>query len=123
MRAAAALLALLLAIPALADQKPDYSRDNLARFFAQREIDLPPRPPARVQWHLGSFEFRALGMDWRVLYLPIAMPLAGTRLSDVGKLPDPLAMTMPGSRPVMPQPTLAVKREMRRALAMERGRR
>ena len=43
MRAAAALLALLLAIPALADQKPDYSRDNLARFFAQREIDLPPR--------------------------------------------------------------------------------
>jgi hypothetical protein len=120
-----ALLAFLLALPALADEKPDYSRDNLVRLFAQREIDLPPRPPARVQWHLGYLEFRALGMDWRVIYLPIVAPLSGTGLNEASRLPDPFALTntsVAGARPFVPEPSFAVKREMRRVLAMERRR-
>jgi hypothetical protein len=88
-----ALLACFLALPALADEPPDYSRQNLLRVFAPHEIELPPRPPGRVQWHIGYFDFRALGMDWRIGYLPIAAPLPGTRLNETAKPPDPFALT------------------------------
>ena len=112
-----ALLAVLLALPALGDELPDYSRGKLVRLFAQRDIDLPPRPPARVQWHFGFVEFRALGMDWRVIYLPIAAPLSGTRLNETAKLPDPFALTntaVPGQRPFIVEPSAEVRREVRR---------
>ena len=102
------ILALLFALTALADEKVDLSH---------HQIDLPPRPPARVQWHFGFVEFRALGMDWRVLYLPIAVPLAGTHLNEAGKLPDPFALTntaVAGARPFIIEPTAEVRREVRR---------
>lgn len=122
---AAALL--LMALPALAQQAPpppDYSRQNLVRLFAQAEEEHK-LPPPRVQWHFGFVEFRALGMDWRVMYLPIAMPLAGTRLDQTGQVPNAFELTnmqIAGARPIVPDRPLAVRREVRRVLAMERRR-
>ena len=113
-----ALLVCLLALPALADEKPDYSRENLLRLFAQHEIDLPPRPSARVQWHIGYVDFRALGMNWRVAYLPIMAPLPGTRMNETGRLPDPFALTntaIAGARPlILDEPPPEVRAEIRR---------
>ena len=112
-----ALLACLIALPALG-QTPDYSRQTLVKIFAPHEIDLPPRPPARVQWHLGYVDFRALGMDWRVAYLPIAAPLAGTRLNETATLPNAFALTntpIANSRPlVLDEPSHEVRAEVRR---------
>ena len=113
-----ALLACFLALPALAQEQPDYSRQNLLRVFAPHEIDLPPRPPGRVQWHIGYVDFHALGMDWRVMYLPIAAPLSGTRLNEVAKPPDPFALTntpIANSRPLLlDDPSRDTRAELRR---------
>jgi hypothetical protein len=109
------VVACLLALPALADEKPDYSRDNLTRLFAQRDIE-PPSPPGRVQWHLGWVDFRALNMDWRIVLLPLPM-LPGSRLNDTGKLPNPLELTntpAPNAHPFIIEPSAEVAREVRR---------
>ena len=101
----ALLAALLAAGPALfatEPQPPDYSRDALRRTFAMHVIELGPKPKPRVRFTFGAIEFRALGMDWRILYLPLAMPLSGTRTGVTQELPDPFALTnvaLPGPRP------------------------
>ena len=52
----------------------DYSRDALLRFVASNDIKMSPLPEhlkgGRIQWHLGWMEFRGLGMEWRIVYLP-----------------------------------------------------
>jgi hypothetical protein len=93
-RAVLALLIFAAAMTALADDvpRPDYSREALLRAFGP----LPPHgalPPGRVQWHVGWFEFRALGMSWRVAYLPIMAPLPGARLQDGAKIPNAFELT------------------------------
>ena len=74
-------LLLLVAVPALAEDPPpppDYSRDGIRRALTIQASDLPPMPEKRGHFHFGYFEFRALGMDWRFVYLPIAAPLPGS---------------------------------------------
>ena len=124
-----AAAALLAALPALAQETPaaappDYSRENLVRLFARGEEEHK-LPPPRVRWHIGYVEFRALGMDWRVMYLPIAMPLAGTRLDQTADLPNAFELTntqIAGARPYPLERPRAVRREIRRVLKMERQR-
>jgi len=109
---------LALAIAALADEQPDYSRQQLLHVFAPHAIDLPPRPPGRVQWHLGYLQFRAIGMDWRIFYLPIAAPLPGSGPRDAAKLPDPFALTntpRANTSPIaLDEPSRDVRAELRR---------
>jgi hypothetical protein len=80
------------ALPTLG-QEIDYSREQLNRTFAMRQIDLPERPAGRVRHGFGYIDFTALGMDWRLVYLPIAMPLSGTRTGTMQEWPDPFALT------------------------------
>ena len=91
------IAAVLLAASGLrADEpqlKPDYSRESLRRTFSAHVIELGPKPKPRVQFHIGAIEFRALGMDWRIIYLPIMLPLSGTRPGVTQELPDPFALT------------------------------
>ncbi|HYI10188.1 MAG TPA: hypothetical protein VEK57_14100 [Thermoanaerobaculia bacterium] len=89
---AAVVIATALAVPAFA-QEIDYSREELNRVFSMHQIDLPPRPAPNVRYGFGYVEFRALGMDWRLIYLPIAMPLSGTETDVTQTLPDPFALT------------------------------
>jgi hypothetical protein len=107
--------------------KEDYSRDAMLRFVADNEIKMSPLAehlsPGRIQWHLGWMEFRGLGMQWRIFYLPIAIPLAGSTLHDHAKTPNALELT---GRPFTPAPqllpdrTAAVNREVKRVLKLER---
>lgn len=110
-----------------APARPDYSRDALLRFVANNEIRMSPLPdhlpPGRVQWHLGWMEFRALGMQWRVFYLPIMVPLAGSGLQDVAKVPNAFELTdtpFATSPQLYPDRSASVNREMKRVLKLER---
>lgn len=125
MRVAAALSILLAAGSALAQEdgpRPDYSHDALLRLFVQRD-EPRPLPQKRVRWHLGYVEFRAWNMEWRVLYLPIAMPLAGSRMRDLATPVNPLAQFGPpyanSNGDYMRRPR-DVDREIRRVLALEK---
>src|SRR5438067_5747830 len=94
-----ALAVLLCASATLAEDPPkqDYSRDALLRFAANNEIKMSPLPehlpPGRIQWHIGWMEFHALGTEWRIFYLPIVVPLAGSGIQNVAKLPNALELT------------------------------
>lgn len=87
------LAAALMASVAYADDtpRPDYSRETLLKIL--RPLPDHPPVPGRIQWHPGYFEFRSLGMNWRVIYLPLLAPLAGTRLADTARLPNPFELT------------------------------
>lgn len=104
---------------------PDYSRDGLLHFVARNDIKMSPLPdhlPAgRIQWHIGWLEFRGLGMQWRVVYLPIAVPLAGSGLQNVGRVPNPLNMTAPiaGSPDLFAERSASVNHEMKRVLKLQ----
>lgn len=107
--------------------KPDYSRETLLRFVSANDIKMSPLPdhlrPGRIQWHIGWLEFGALGMHWHIFYLPIAVPLAGSGLNNVAKIPNALEMTGPRTAPPLqlyPDRTASVNREMKRVLKMER---
>jgi hypothetical protein len=84
-RAAIAVLVFAAAPVMFADEAPrlDYSREGLLRLFSPQ--------PGHVQWHAGYFDFRALSMHWRVLYLPIAKPVV--RLEDEAMIPNPFELT------------------------------
>jgi hypothetical protein len=128
-----ALAALLIASAALADEpvtttQTDYSRNALLHFVANNEIRMSPLPahlpPARhIRWHLGWMEFHALGMDWRIFYLPIAIPMAGTALHDIAKVPNALDLTgtpFATGPQLFPDRSASVNREVKRALKFER---
>ena len=67
------------------------SRDALLRIFAPP----PPEhiPSGRVQWHPGWVEFRAWGMNRRIVPLPLMAPLPGTRFGEYAKIPNPFEIT------------------------------
>lgn len=93
MKAAATLIILLLAagtVMAQEEPRPDYSRDTLLRLLVQ---DDPPRRTGDVQFHVGAIEFGALGTRWRFNYIPIMMPLPGTRFTTTREWPDAFALT------------------------------
>lgn len=104
---------------------PDYSRDALLHFIASNDIKMSPLPdhlPAgRIQWHIGWLEFRGLGMQWRIVYLPIAVPLAGSGLHNVARVPNPLDMTAPiaGNPDLFAERSASVNHEMKRVLKLQ----
>jgi hypothetical protein len=126
-----AFASLLIASAMLADEptttRPDYSREALLHLVASNDIRMSPLPdhlpPGRIQWHLGWAEFRALGMHWRIFYLPIVVPLAGSGMQNAANVPNPLEMTgtpFPASPQLFPDRTAAVDRELKRVLKMEK---
>jgi hypothetical protein len=92
MKRAALVLCAFAAVSAFAEEKPDYSREGLRRTFSAHVIELGPKPKPRFQFKFGAIEFRALGMDWRISYLPVA-PLSGTRMGVTQTPPDPFELT------------------------------
>jgi hypothetical protein len=132
MRSVVIAVALLVAATAVAQEqhpapRPDYSRDALLHFVARDDIQMSPLPdhlpPGRIQWHVGWLEFRGLGMEWRVVYLPIAVPLAGSGLQNVARVPNPIEMArtpVAGNTDVFAERSAAVNREMKRALKLQR---
>jgi hypothetical protein len=92
MRASAAILTVLLATGAAAQEAAetrDYSKDTLLRLFvnaAKQETENP------IRYRRGAIEFRALGTAWHFNYLPM-MPLSGTLGGVSMELPDPFALT------------------------------
>ena len=90
------LFVLLLTSPVLAQETPpsapDYSKDTLLRLFAEGE-ERPEREQ-NVKWSFGQVEFRAMGMRWRIGYLPFLVPLPGSYMDTTGwDLPDPFLLT------------------------------
>lgn len=131
MRSVFIAVALAAAVTAAAQEtqpipRPDYSRDALLHFVARNDIRmslLPDHlPPGRIQWHIGWLQFRGLGMQWRVVYLPIAMPLAGSGLQNVARIPNPIEMarTPVAGNDVFAERSAAVNREMKRVLKLQR---
>src|SRR5215210_6382965 len=94
MKASASTLVFLAMAVSAAAQEPriDVSRENLQKFVASIPEPPPPRP-RNVTFHAGAIEFRALGMRWRIAYLPILPPLPGTRPTTTREWPDPFALT------------------------------
>ena len=99
MKTLGAILLVLIAIPALAQQEPeqtqpppDYSREKLIEIFANDPQHEKAEP--RIRHSIGMLEFRALGMRWRVGYLPFFMPLPGSQPWINGqRWPDPFLLT------------------------------
>ena len=109
-----------------ATKQPDYSRDALLHFVGRNDIKMSPLPdhlpPGRINWHIGWLEFRGLGMEWRIVYLPIAIPLAGSGLQNVARIPNPLEMTTPiaGNPQLFAERSASVNREMKRVIKLQR---
>jgi len=79
-------------------------------------------PPGRVQWHFGWLQFRGLGMQWRVVYLPIAVPLAGSGMQNVARIPNPVEMAqapVAGAPQLFAERSASVNREMKRVLKLQ----
>ena len=120
MRRAAAIAVVLLAVATIA-----LADDDAEKLKAFRDLNSDDHALAdhRVHFHLGYFEFRALGMDWRIFYLPLAAPLPGARLEDAAKLPNPFELTGTPYASTMPpmfdhDRSWAVEREYRRIAKM-----
>jgi hypothetical protein len=122
---AAILLILTAALPLTAQESPppiDASPETLRKFVASIPEPPPPRP-RKVTFHFGGFEFRALGIRWRINYLPIAAPLPGTRFATTREWPDAFALT---NTPIATTPRSwhtqrQVNAEMRRIEKTERA--
>jgi hypothetical protein len=92
MKTISAILLLLAALPALAQEetvRPDYSRDSLQRFV----MTIPPEPERErnMRFTVAGVEFRALGTEWRVGSL--MLPFSGTRPTTNRTMPDPFELT------------------------------
>jgi hypothetical protein len=122
----------IVAVTATAQERqppvqPDYSRDALLHFVARNDIKMSPLPdhlpPGRIQWHFGWMQFRGLGMNWRVVYLPIVLPLAGSGLQNVGRVPNPIELArtpVAGNTDVFAERSASVNREMKRVVKLQR---
>ena len=92
----ASLVFLATTLSAAAQEAPppqiDASRQALMKFVASIP-EPPPPPPRKVTFHVGAIEFRAFGTRWRFNYLPIMMPLSGTRPTTTREWPDPFELT------------------------------
>lgn len=72
--------------------QPDYSQKRLTEILSSN-VEPPPRQ-SNVEFEVGAVSFRALGTRWRFIYLPIMMPLSGTRLgASMNEWPDPFSLT------------------------------
>lgn len=111
MRASATMLAILLITTAMAAQepappetdssappttsesttRPDYSRDSLLRLVRTQEEER--KRDTSVRFHVGAVEFNAIGTRWRFNYLPIMVPLSGTRVGITNEWPDPFSLS------------------------------
>jgi len=110
----------VLALVLLLASAAAFAEDDAEKLKAFRELN-PDRPATghAVQWHLGYVEFRALGMDWRIFYLPIMAPLPGSGMQNTGKLPNPFDLTQTPYASTMPpmfdqDRSRAVEREYQR---------
>ena len=87
---------LLVAVTAFGQeaQKADYSPEALRHVLTASD-ETPPPNPSSVHFGVGSIEFRAFNMNWRIMYLPFAMPFSGSvRYSNPQSMwPDPFALT------------------------------
>ncbi len=73
-------------------QSPNYSRDALLQIFAN-EAERGKAEP-RIQHSFGQISFKALGMRWRIGYLPFFVPLPGSRpWLNSDRWPDPFLLT------------------------------
>jgi hypothetical protein len=76
--------------PAADAPKPDFSRDHLMRIF---NVDnTPPPRPRRMTFEGGAVNFRALGMRWRIPFVPM-LPLSGSRMTTSIDMPNPFELT------------------------------
>jgi len=94
---------------------PDFSRDHLRQVFTTEPREPLPERNLRVVGP-GVIEFRALGMDWRISFLPFFAPLPGSVPGTTHVLPDAFSMTgmtIPGTLPEAPKDE-DVKKERRR---------
>ena len=126
-----ALAALLLAGAALAQTTtdgrqpppPDYSREKLREIFSHTEA--PPTHDSNFQFTAGAIFFKALGMRWRINYLPFLAPLPGSFRTTTGYNVDPFALT--GTEIAQTPRTFATRRainaEMKRIEKTEKEKR
>ena len=128
MRASAALFVFLFASAAFGQEsdstKADYSRPTLIRIFSVDTTPPDVEPP--VRFRVGAVDFRALGTSWRFVYLPIMMPLQGSRMGVTNEIPDPFALTntMIATSPrVARQRRRAINNELRRIEKSEKAKR
>ena len=73
------------------EDDPDYSRDTLLRLFADAPEVEAGDPNFRHS--LGAVDFRALGMRWRIGYLPFFAPFQGSYVTTNREWPDPFQLT------------------------------
>lgn len=119
-------LTLAIAVPVLGQEEPatnpDYTKPTLMRIFSVD--DTPPKRERRVKVRAGGVEFRALGMDWRIGFLPFLPPLVGSRNTTSKEWPDAFSLT--GTEFASPPRTWRQRRalssELRRIERLERKR-
>jgi hypothetical protein len=101
---------------------PDYSDQSLMRLFRPED----PRPPVdrRVTWRLGSVEFRALNMRWKIAFFPFLPPLPGSVPTTNRQMIDPFLLngTQYATTPRTFQTRRNISAELRRIEKMERDR-
>ena len=121
-----ALLSLLAAAVALADDTPppDYSQPAMLSFT--REV-LRQRAAERIDIDWGAIDIYHFGLHTRLFWLPFLAPLPGTKLNETAKLPSPFALTNTAIARSMPymgddENSSAVNREIRRVLRLEKKR-
>jgi hypothetical protein len=108
MKATAALIAVLLVVPAVfaqkAEPKVDYSRQTLLRIVVEKERE--DRRAIRIE--NGTVTFRALGTNWH--FMPIMLPFAGTRFTTTREWPDAFSLT--GTQFATPRRAFRTRREL-----------
>lgn len=125
-----ALAALLVAGAALAQTAdgrqppaPDYSREKLREIFSHTEE--APNRASNIEFTPGAVFFKALGMRWRINYLPFLAPLPGSVRTTTGYNVDPFALT--GTEIAQTPRTFATRRainaEMKRIERTEKEKR
>jgi len=93
---------------------PDYSPEHLRQIFTSD--DQEPQPQRNFRIGLGVVEFHALGMDWRVGFLPFLAPLPGSVPGTTNVLPDAFSLNhviFPGALPDIER-SADERRELRR---------
>jgi hypothetical protein len=93
---------------------PDFSPGQLRQILTTEETR--PETPHNFHFDIGTIEFRALGMQWRIGYLPILAPLHGSVPATMKVWPDAFSlnhMEIPGALPI-PQRDADMRRELRR---------
>ena len=110
------LIVVAAAAHAQTSTPPDYSADHLRQIFATTPAGDEPLPQRNVHFGFGTVEFRALGMDWRIGFLPFLAPLPGSVPGTTNHMPDAFSLNhlvIPGAPPPVER-TADMRRELRR---------